>query len=204
MAKDEMKLYNELKNLRGKDRYWDKGMQAELMEKAFPKDVSALVLGMSYVASEFYGYMLMQIGEKFGWDKVDSVSKAVFHQLGKEKTKAAIDGGLDLPRDTRALALVLASTVYSSNPEFNFEVKEYAPEQTVIRIFGTSRYSRIAKKVGIEKHLSWPVLVPFFEGIADQIGIECECNTETNVMGEDGKCDYLARFTLSGRKYGDD
>lgn len=204
MAREKEKLYKELKGLREKDAYWNKDMEEELMEKAFPKDVPSLALDLSNVAGEFYGYMLKHVGEQFGWDKVDAVSKAVFHDLGVEKTKAAIESGLDLPRDTRAMALVLISAVYTSSPEFNFEVKEYTPEQTVLRIFGMSRYNRAAKKLGIEKYLVWPVLVPFFEGIADQIGIECEIFTEGSKIEDGGKCDYLARFTLSGRKYGDD
>ncbi len=204
MAREKEKLFKEFEGVRRRDMFWDKGMQEELMERAFPSDARSYVLGMSGVVSAFYGHMLKQVGEQLGWDKIDPISKGVFHAMGKDRTRAAIDGGLDLPRDTRALALVFASAVYTSSPEYNFEVKEYTPEQTVLRIFGTSRYARIAKELNIDKHLKWPVLVPFFEGIAEQIGIECEVFTAEHKIEAHGECDYLARFTLSGRKYGDD
>jgi hypothetical protein len=65
-----------------------------------------------------------------------------------------------------------------------------------MRFFGVCRYFRIAKKLNIESHISWPVLIPFFEGIAQQIGVECKVEMEIRKLEDDGRCDYLAKFTL--------
>ena len=35
--------------------------------------------------------------------------------------------------------------MHSASPEYNFEVLEYLPDETTIRVFGISRYDRIAK-----------------------------------------------------------
>jgi hypothetical protein len=65
-----------------------------------------------------------------------------------------------------------------------------------MRIFRASRYLRIAKNLNIDGYLSWPVLISFFEGIAQQIGVECKVEMETEKLDYDGRCDCLARFTL--------
>ena len=45
------------------------------------------------------------------------------------------------------------TAVHSASPEYNFEVFEYLPNETVIRVFGVSRYDRIAKKLDIERYV---------------------------------------------------
>jgi hypothetical protein len=86
--------------------------------------------------------------------------------------------------------------VHSASPEYNFEVIEYLPEETSIRVFGISRYDRIAKKLEIEKHLTWPELIPFFEGVAEEIGIKCKIEGDLKELGEGGRYECLYRFTL--------
>jgi hypothetical protein len=80
------------------------------------------------------------------------------------KTKEALELGVDLPRDARAPLLVFITSVHSASPEYNFEVLEYLPDETTVRVFPASRYDRIAKALDIEHHLTWPELLPFFEG----------------------------------------
>ena len=110
----------------------------------------------------------------FGWNEVDILSRRVFRELGRLKTREAIENGIDVPRDCRAPAIVFITAVHSASPEYNFHVLEYLPADTRIRVFGTSRYDRIAKKLDIEQHLTWPELTPFFEGIAEELACQLQ------------------------------
>jgi len=101
-----------------------------------------------------------------------------------------------VPKDSRAPALVFITAVHSASPEYNFEVFEYLPDETVIRVFGVSRYDRIAKKLDIERYLSWPELLPFFEGVAEEMGIKCKVEGELKELGEEGRYDCVYRITL--------
>jgi len=192
----EIKCYEEMKRIRGEDKYQDKETEEHLLEKIFPKSTEELALRLSNVTAAFYGFTLKYIGEQCGWDKVDPISRSLFRELGRLKTIEAQEMEVDIPGDTRALAIVLISAIYTSSPEYNFETLKYTPEETVMRIFGSCRYFRIAKKLKIETYLSWPTLIPFFEGIAQQVDIECEVKMEIRNLENDGRCDYLARFIL--------
>jgi hypothetical protein len=66
----------------------------------------------------------------------------------------------------------------------------------VIRVFGVSRYGRIAKKLDIERYLSWPELLPFFEGVAEEMGVKCKVEGELKELGEEGRYDCVYRITL--------
>ena len=149
-------------------------MKAFLVEKTFPKSAEDMTLKLSNVTAAFYGLTLANVGERFGWKEADAISKSVFRRLGQLKTKEALELGVDLPLDSRAPVLVFITAVHSASPEYNFEVLEYLPEETTIRVFGISRYDRIAKALNIERHLTWPELLPFFEGAAEELGIKCK------------------------------
>jgi hypothetical protein len=92
--------------------------------------------------------------------------------------------------------LVFITAVHSASPEYNFQVFEYLARDTAVRVFGTSRYDRIAKMLGIEQHLTWPELMPFFEGIAEEMGIKCSVETDLKQLGEGGSYDCTYRFAL--------
>jgi len=66
----------------------------------------------------------------------------------------------------------------------------------VIRVFGVSRYDRIAKRLGIEQHLTWPELAPFFEGVAEELGVKCKIQGELKELGEEGRYDCVYTLTL--------
>lgn len=192
----DIKCYKEIMSIREKDKFPNQELEEHLIGKVFPKTTQELALGLSNVTAAFYGLTLKHAGQQSSWDKVDSISKSLFRELGHLKTKEAQEKELDLPSDTRALAIVFVSAVYTSSPEYNFEFLKYTPKETVIRIFGACRYFRIAKKLNIEAHLSWPTLIPFFEGIAQQIGVECTVEMEIKKLEDDGSCEYLTRFNL--------
>src|SRR6185312_2036244 len=161
MAITGRKLYGEMQGIRAKDAYPDEEVKAQLVEKTFPKSAEEMTLKLSNVTAAFYGLLLAHVGDRFGWQEADIMSKAVFRKLGQLKTKEALELGVDIPRDSRAPVIVFITAVHSASPEYNFEVLEYLPEETTIRVFGISRYDRIAKKLDIERYLSWPELIPF-------------------------------------------
>ena len=189
------RVYGEMQGIRAKDIYPDEEVKAYLVEKTFPKSAEDMTLKLSNVSAAFYGLTLANVGERFGWKEADAISKAVFRRLGQLKTKEALEVGVDVPKDSRAPALVFITAVHSASPEYNFEVLEYLPEVTAIRVFGISRYDRIAKKLDIERHLTWPELIPFFEGVAHEMGIKCTVQGELKELGEEGRYDCVYRFT---------
>jgi hypothetical protein len=191
-----IRCYEEMEHIRGKDKYPNREIEEELIEKVFPKTIEELALKLSNVTAGFYGFTLKQVGQQCGWDKVNSISESLFRELGELKAQEAKESGLDIPGDTRALAMVSISAIYTSSPEYNFEFLKYSPKETVMRIFGACRYFRIAKRLNIDSRITWPTLIPFFEGIAQHLGIECKVEMEVKKLEDDGTCDYLSRFTM--------
>ena len=189
------KLYGELQNIRAKDIYPDEEVKAFLVDKTFPRSAEDMTLKLSNVTAAFYGLTLANIGERFGWKEADAVSKSVFRRLGRLKAKEALELGVDLPRDARAPVLVFITAVHSASPEYNFEVLEYLPDEATVRVFGISRYDRIAKALDIERHLTWPELLPFFEGAAEELHIKCKVQGELKELGEHGRYECLYRIT---------
>jgi CRP-like cAMP-binding protein len=196
MAITGRKIYGEMQGIRAQDIYPDEEVKAQLVEKTFPKNAEEMTLKLSNVSAAFYGLLLADVGARFGWEEADALSKSVFTKLGRLKTAEAQELGIDVPKDSRAPVLVFITAVHSASPEYNFEVLEYLPEETSIRVFGISRYDRIAKKLDIEQHLTWPELIPFFEGVAEEIGIKCKVEGDLKELGEGGRYECLYRFTL--------
>jgi CRP-like cAMP-binding protein len=196
MAITGRRIYGEMQGIRAKDAYPDEEVKAFLVEKTFPKSAEEMTLKLSNVTAAFFGLTLANVGERFGWKEADNIFKAVFRKLGHLKTKEALELGVDVPKDSRALALVFITAVHSASPEYNFEVFEYLPEETTIRVFGISRYDRIAKKLDIERYLTWPELIPFFEGIAEEMGVRCKIEGDLKELGKEGRYECLYRFTL--------
>lgn len=188
------RVYSEVQGIRAQDTYPGEEVKAYLVDKTFPKSAQDMALKLSNVSAAFYGLMLKHVGLRFGWTEVDPLSRAVFRELGRLKTREARENGIDVPADCRALALVFITAVHSASPEYNFHVFEYLPQDTSVRVFGTSRYDRIAKMLDIEQHLTWPELTPFFEGIAEEMGVACKIETDLKELGEGGRYDCTYRF----------
>lgn len=193
---EQIQEYERMKGMRGRDFYPDADLQQELLSKVFPSDAEVMARKLSNVTAAFYGLGLKHLGLECGWDKMDAVSKNLFRELGHLKATEAREMGVFLPSDSRAPAIVFITAVYTSSPEYNFEFLTYTPEETVLRIFGACRYYRIAKKLEIAGHLSWPVLTPFFEGIAEELQIACSVEMTVNNLEDNGTCEYVARFAI--------
>ncbi|HAR96879.1 MAG TPA: hypothetical protein DCR97_13100 [Deltaproteobacteria bacterium] len=188
--------YDGMKGMRGKDIYPDSDLERSLVSTVFPKDAEGMARRLSNVTAAFYGLALKHLGLTYGWDNVDTVSKNLFRELGHVKATEARELGVFLPPDSRAPAIVFVTAVYTSSPEYNFEFLSYKPEETALRVFGSCRYYRIAKHLSIEGHLTWPTLIPFFEGIAEELGIRCSVEMTVQSLEDDGTCDYLTRFVM--------
>ena len=102
MAITGRRIYSEIQGIRADDTYPDEEIKAYLVEKTFPKSAEEMTLKLSNVTAAFYGLMLKHVGQQFGWKEVDVLSKRVFRELGRLKTREALDNGIDLPRDCRA------------------------------------------------------------------------------------------------------
>ena len=50
--------------------------------------------------------------------------------------------------------------------------------------------------VNITEYLTWPTLIPFFEGIVEHLGIPCSVEMKVSRLEDNGDCDYLARFLM--------
>lgn len=188
--------YERMKGARGKDIYPDADLEQQLVSKVFPPDAEAMARKLSNVTAAFYGLGLKHLGLECGWEKVGTVSKNLFRELGHLKATEAREMGVFLPADSRAPAIVFVTAVYTSSPEYNFEFLTYKPEETVLRIFGSCRYYRMAKKLDIAEHLTWPVLATFFEGIAEELDVPCSVEMTVKNLEDDGTCEYLARFLM--------
>jgi hypothetical protein len=188
--------YEMMRGVRGKDIYPDLDLEQSLVGAVFPPNSEVMARRLSNVTAAFYGLALKHLGLTCGWDKVDTVSKGLFRELGHMKAAEARETGVFLPQDSRAPAIVFVTAVFTSSPEYNFEFLDYRPEETVLKISGSCRYYRIAKSLDIAGHLTWPTLVPFFEGIVEELAIPCSVEMRVKRLDDDGTCDYRARFAL--------
>jgi CRP-like cAMP-binding protein len=190
------RIYSEVQGIRASDTYPDEEVKAALVDKTFPKSAEDMTLKLSNVTAAFYGLMLKHVGLRFGPQEIDRLSRSVFRELGRLKTREALESAIELPRDARAPIVVFITAVHSASPEYNFHVLEYSADVAAVRVFGISRYDRIAKKLDIEQHLTWPELTPFFEGIAEELNIDCAIETDLKDLGEGGKYDCIYKFAL--------
>ena len=99
MAITGRRIYGEMQGLRAKDAYPDEEVKAHLVERTFPKNAEEMTLKLSNVSAAFYGLMLAHIGDRFGWQEADAISKSVFRNLGRLKTREAVEVGVDVPKD---------------------------------------------------------------------------------------------------------
>jgi hypothetical protein len=185
--------------LRARDAYPSQELQRELEEKIFPRTPEEAVRRLSNVTGAFYGYTLKQAGLHYGWETIDTLSRELFSDLGSAKSREARDAGIDLPADSRALAIVIITAIFTSSPEYIFSTVTYTPQETAFRLKGACRYYRIARSLNIEGHLTWPVLVPFFQSVAHENGFSSTIETAIDRLDDDGTCDLYFRCTMTGQ-----
>jgi len=165
--------------------------EKDLVNTFFPKTVSDLANDLSNVTSAFYGIFLELLIDVVGHNKIDPISKKFFYRLGRMKTAAVLDNFSEhpiLPKDARGIAIILISAIYNASPEYNFSIMHYSAEKCVITLTGKDRYFRISSQLGIDELLSWPTLTPFFEGINDELELNCTITPVIRKLAADGSC----------------
>lgn len=192
--KQQNTLFSELNLLRGSDQYPSQEIKERLVDLYLPGSVSDLAINLSNITSQFYALQLQLIGQRHGVDQIRVHSEALFYDLGRVKAQQALDKDPNMVRDCRSLILVAISAIYTSSPEFKFQVKDYTPDYAVIELKGADRYHRAAKLYKIDQYLSFPTLIAFMEGIKDYLGLnhievqvpQCSYDQHSNIT-----CTYI-------------
>jgi hypothetical protein len=188
-------LLERLKSVRGQDEYLTDELRKSLISTFFPNDTSELVAGLSNVTSAFYGFLLRDVANIVGLDKIDELSENLFYTLGKFKARQAVEKMNDIPNDTRALAMVIIFAVYTANPEYSFSIRKFSEDQTIIYLSGIDRYHRMSESLGITQYLSWPATYSFIQGINDEMQLNAKIDFELTPFDKDSSCGCLYHFT---------
>ncbi|GDX80856.1 hypothetical protein LBMAG42_26670 [Deltaproteobacteria bacterium] len=72
----------------------------------------------------------------------------------------------------------------------------YEASDCEIVLGGVDRYFRAATQVGLADQLTWPVLHPFFEGIRDELGVQCTVASRLVERGEGAR--LVSAFCFQG------
>jgi hypothetical protein len=183
--------------MRPNDHFHPEQDRTQLMSAFFPDSPSQLAFDLSNVTSLFYGLLLQVAGERLGEDSVDALSRALFYRLGRLKTSATRAQKSDqypFTGDVRDLVTVLVSAIYNASPEYQFWVERFDAAECIVHLTGVDRYYRAATALGIEQQLSWPVLHPFFEGIRDELGLQCVVSSALLSVERDARLHAKYRF----------
>ena len=194
--------YNLVADIRRYDYFPVGPSEKDLVNAFFPKTVSELTKDLSNVTSAFYGIFLESLTGVVADSEIDQISKRFFYRLGRMKTAAILNDYNEhpiLPKDARGIAIVLISAIYNASPEYNFTITHYAEEKCVITLTGKDRYYRISTQLGIEELLTWPTLTPFFEGINDELNLNCVITPVVRKLATDGSCDIEYNITVKGQ-----
>ena len=191
---NKSRLLDELELFRGQDEYLSDGLRHHFLEHFFPENVTELVSGLSNVVSAFYGFLLRDIGNLIGKDKIASFSENLFYALGKFKAEQALETMFDIPRDTRAFVIVGIYAVYTASPEYSFSIEKYTENHTIFRVHGIDRYHKIGLKLGISEDLTWPASLPFMKAVNDVLGLNSEIDIELSPYDADSKCSITYHF----------
>ncbi|MFO1367882.1 MAG: hypothetical protein U1F46_02730 [Marinagarivorans sp.] len=151
---------------------------AELIKKVRPTDSRSAVLGISSVAAAFYGVALSVFCEHYGGINVNKFSEEIFFKIGTLKAKELISLSLLLHNDCRDIVRVLVLAINNASPEYVYEIIKYESDFCSIRVYGVDRYLRATTHLGISSHVKWPVLLPFFWGAADGLGLSVSVDAE--------------------------
>jgi hypothetical protein len=187
-----MRFYEELLPLRKNDVYSDDVIKKRIIKDFFPESASSLTQDLSNVTSAFYGFLLQKAGVLAGFDNVNSLSEELFYELGKLKTDQACQKMSDLPRDTRAFAIIAISAIFNASPEYIFSVEKFTSDHTIINLSGEDRYHKIASMLGFAEYLQWPTLTPFMRAINDTLNLQSEIYVDLISLNEKSEtyCKY--------------
>ncbi|MDV7695788.1 hypothetical protein N6B72_02535 [Chryseobacterium soli] len=190
------KLLEDLQVLRREDVYLTQEIETKCKDHFFPAGVNELTLDLSNVTSAFYGLALKNIGEEYGVQGIKKISEKVFYDLGRLKAIQCKSKLEDFPADTTALALVVISAIYNASPEYTFEILTFSPNETSIKLTGVDRYLRVLSQLELDSYIDFPVLIPFFEGIRDELNLTCTIDFESDMNKEENKTNTTYKFAI--------
>ena len=93
-------------------------------------------------------------------------------------------------------AFVIVSAIYNASPEYVFEIIELSPNKTIFKLDGIDRYLRILSQLDIEHHITFPVLIPFMEGIKNALDLDCKIEFESVINKEENKTNTIYKFHI--------
>lgn len=189
--------YQQISGLRNEDHYPPEINIENLIDSFFPNSIESLVLELSNITASFYGLLLQQAlylqGDRFA----ETLSQATFYQLGKLKAQQALSKSQNIHKDSRGIALVIISAIFTSSPEFKIKVMKFEASEVRLYITGVDRYHRIAKMLNIEEKMSWPTVKPFLLGIRDCLGIDCNISAKIIRLEDNSQCEYEISLSKS-------
>ncbi len=187
--------YYELLHFRANDKYLPEMNWEELVTDFFSENVTQLAQGLSNTTSAFYGLMLKEIGDRYGPEIIESVSKSTVYALGRRTAQRLLQRKPDLERNARGIAKVAMSAIFNASPEYSFEMVRYDEDHVEMLMRGIDRYKKIAKELSIDKWLSTPIDA-FAQGINDELGLAYQINMEVYSIDEESNCFYKITFGI--------
>lgn len=116
--------------------------------------------------------------------------------MGRIKTQQCKSKLLNFPNDTRAFAYVVISAIYNASPEYIFEVIKFSSVETVIKLDGVDRYLRILSQLDIDKYIKFPTLLPFMNGIKDELQLDCKIDFQSDITKCENKTLTTYKFFI--------
>lgn len=187
---DLPQTYLELSAFRNEDIYPADMNWEGIVTDFFPATFPALVQRLSDITGAFYGVMLKQAGEMHGADQIDALSAATLYDIGVKTATRNMQAKPGLQKNIPDLFKVLISAVFTSSPEFRFEVLEVNERRGEMKVKGVDRYHKIAKALDMADQLQWPVILPFVKGVRDGMGLNCTVSMERLQLNDSSECLY--------------
>ncbi|WP_333597152.1 hypothetical protein [Chryseobacterium flavum] len=179
-----------LSDFRKNDVYLSEMDREQIISDFFPATFTELVQRLSDITGAFYGGMLKQAGRLYGKDAIEELSSSFMYDLGSRMTLKNLDTKPDLHAGIPAVAKILIGAVFTSSPEYSFELKELNDHKIELLIKGVDRYHKIAQRLEIEELLEWPVIKPFIQGVCDTMGLDVLLEVRVLELNPDSSCIY--------------
>lgn len=180
--------------IREKDVYLTQEIEKACIDNFFPTTTTELTLDLSNVTSAFYGLALKSIYELYGKESVNSISEKIFYDLGRIKTQQCKSKLPNFPQNTKAFAFVIISAIYNASPEYTFEVIKFTTDETIIKLEGIDRYLRILSQLEIDEYVKFPTLLPFMNGIKDELQLDCNIDFQSDINKSENKTSTTYKF----------
>ncbi|MCS4300929.1 hypothetical protein [Chryseobacterium sp. BIGb0232] len=182
--------YLVLSEFRKNDVYLQDMNKEEFITDFFPPTFPLLVQRLSDITGAFYAGMLKQTGELFGEEAIRKLSEAFFYDLGTKTALRNLNIHPNLTSSIPDMTKILLATVFTSSPEYNFEVDVLNKNQLHLQVKGIDRYHKATQQFHISESLEWPVIKDFIRGICDGMKLDVSFEMKVLQLQEDSSCHY--------------